>query len=112
MVEDKSLGASTFLIQSCQSILHVLGLLARTKFNLSPSLLKKLFPQFSSLSSLNCELCQYVKLHRMHLSPRVNKRASAPFELIHSDVWGPCPVMSPTGFKYFVTFVDDFSHVT
>ena len=48
----------------------------------------------------------------MHLSPRVNKRASAPFELVHSDVWGLCPVMSPTGFKYFITFVDDFSRVT
>ena len=48
----------------------------------------------------------------MHLSPTVNKRASAPFELVHSDVWGPCPVMCPTWFKYFVTFVDDFSHVT
>ena len=48
----------------------------------------------------------------MHLSPRVNKRASAPFELVHSDVWGPCPVMSPNRFQYFVTFIDDFSHVT
>ena len=47
----------------------------------------------------------------MHLSHRVNKRASA-FELVHYDVWGPCLVLSPTGFKYFVTFVDDFSHVT
>ena len=52
----------------------------------SLSLLKKLFPQFSSLSLLNYELCQYAKLHCVHLSPRVNKRASAPFELIHSDV--------------------------
>ena len=48
----------------------------------------------------------------MRLSPRVNKRASAPFELIHYDVWGPCPLMSPTRFKYFVTFVDDFSRAT
>ena len=48
----------------------------------------------------------------MHLIPRVNKRVSAPFELVHSDVWGPCPVLSPTGFKYFVTFMDDFSRVT
>ena len=50
------------------------------------SLLKKLFPQFSSMSSLNCESCQYAKLHCVHLSPRVNKRAFAPFEFIHSDV--------------------------
>ena len=47
----------------------------------------------------------------MHLSPRVNKRASAPFELGHSDVWGPFLVMSPTRFKYFITFVNDFSRV-
>ena len=38
----------------------------------SLSLLKKLYPQFSSISSLNCESCQYAKLHRVHLSPRVN----------------------------------------
>ena len=74
-------------------------------------LLKKLYPQFSSLYSLNYESCEYVKLYRVHLSPRVNKRVSAPFELVHSNVWGPCPVLSPTEFKYFVTFVDDFSRV-
>ena len=78
----------------------------------SLSLLKNLYPQFSSLSSLNCESCQYVKLHHVHLSPRVNNRASAPFELVHSDVWGPCPVVSQTGFRYFVTFVDDYSRTT
>ena len=44
----------------------------------------------------------------MHWSPRVNNRASAPFELVHSDVWGPCLVVSPMGFRYFVTFVNDY----
>ena len=63
----------------------------------SLSLLKKLYPQFSSLSSLNCESCKYAKLNRVHLSPRVNKRAFAPFELVHYDVWGPCLVLSSTG---------------
>ena len=48
----------------------------------------------------------------MYLSPIVNKRAFATFELVHYDVWGPCLVLSLTGFKYFVTFVDDFSRVT
>ena len=74
---------------------------------LSP--LKKLYSQFSNLSSLNCESCQYAKLHRVHLSPRVINRASAPFELVYSNVWGLCPVVSLTGFRYFVTFVDDYS---
>ena len=40
--------------------------------NPSLSLLKKLYPQFFSLSSLHCGSCQYAKLHRVHLSPRVN----------------------------------------
>ena len=48
----------------------------------------------------------------MHLSLRVNKLAFAPFELVHYDVWGPCLVLSSNGFKYFVTFVDDFFCVT
>ena len=76
------------------------------------SLLKKLYPHFSSISSLNCESCQYAKLHRVHLSPRVNNRDSAPFELVHSDVWGLCPIVCLTGFRYFVTFVDDYSRTT
>ena len=78
----------------------------------SLSLLNKLYPHFSNLSALNCEACQYAKLHHVHLSLRVNKRASALFELVHSNVWGPCPILCPTGFRHFVTFVDDFSRVT
>ena len=74
--------------------------------------MKKLYPQSSILSSLNCESCLYAKLHRAYLSPRANNRVSAPFELVHSDVWGPYPIVSPTGFRYFVTFVDDYSRTT
>ena len=48
----------------------------------------------------------------MHLSSRVNKRASTPFELLRFDVRGPCLVMSPIRFKYFVTFMGDLSRVT
>lgn len=79
-----------------------------------PSLfvLKKLYPEFRSLSSLNCDSCQFAKFHRLSSSPRVDKRAIAPFELVHSDIWGPCPVVSQTGFRYFVTFVDDHSRLT
>ncbi|KAJ9542741.1 LOW QUALITY PROTEIN: hypothetical protein OSB04_029247 [Centaurea solstitialis] len=79
-----------------------------------PSLqsLKKLHPEFSHLLSLQCESCQFAKHQCVHLSPRVNKRATSPFQLVHSDVWGPCSVASKTGFRYFVTFVDDYSRTT
>ena len=114
--EDASLGSSTSLKQRCQLLLLVLELLPLSNYIVTwvilLSLLKKLYSQFSSLFSLNCESCQCAKIHRVHLSPRVNKLAFAHFELIHCDVWGPCPVLSPTGFRYFVTFVDDFSRVT
>ena len=49
-------------------------------------LLKKFCPQFLSLALLACESSQFAKHHCLHSSPRVNKRASAPFELVHSDV--------------------------
>ena len=72
-------------------------------------LLKKLCPQYSSLLSLDCESCQFAKHHRLSSRPRVHKQASAPFELVHLDMWSQCPVVSPTGFRYFVTFVNDYS---
>ena len=75
-------------------------------------LLKKLCPQFSSFSSLDYESCQFAKHHCLPSIPRVNKQASAPFALIHTHVWGPCPIVSLTGFRYFVTFVDDYSRTT
>ncbi|GJW93299.1 retrovirus-related pol polyprotein from transposon RE2 [Tanacetum coccineum] len=79
-----------------------------------PSLqsLKKLCLEYSNLSSLNCDSCEFAKHKRVHLSPRANKRVASPFELVHSDIWGPCPITSKSGFKYFVTFVDDYSRVT
>ncbi|KAL4032883.1 hypothetical protein IC575_005966 [Cucumis melo] len=79
-----------------------------------PSLfvLKKLYPEFRSLSSLNCDSCQFAKFHRLSSSPRVNKRASASFKLVHSDIWGPCVVVCQIGFRYFVTFVNDHSRQT
>ncbi|GKC05155.1 retrovirus-related pol polyprotein from transposon TNT 1-94 [Tanacetum coccineum] len=78
-----------------------------------PSLqnLKKLCPEYSHLSSLNCDSCEFAKHKRVHLSHLANKRAASLFELVHSDVWGPCPITSKSGFKYFVTFVDDYSRV-
>lgn len=35
-----------------------------------------------------------------------------PFNLVHSDIWGPAPVTTYGVSRYFVIFVDDFSRFT
>ena len=70
------------------------------------------FPFVSSSGlQFNCETCQLGKHHRESFSPRVLSHASHPFELIHSDVWGPSRESS-FGFRYFVTFIDDCTRTT
>jgi len=44
--------------------------------------------------------------------PVSNNKTKRPFELVHSDVWGPSPILSSSGFKYFVLFIDDFTKFT
>ncbi|RVW57754.1 hypothetical protein CK203_114123 [Vitis vinifera] len=65
-----------------------------------PSLSKfqKMVPCFSSLSSLACESCQLGKHTRVSFPKRLNNRAKSPFELVHTDVWGPCRTASTLGF--------------
>ena len=38
-----------------------------------------------------------------------NCTTSKPLELIHTEVWGPSPILSSQGFKYYVIFVDDYT---
>ncbi|KAK2966742.1 hypothetical protein RJ640_001066 [Escallonia rubra] len=105
-----------FWMHGCLVQLHVMELSPfeahRRLGHPSLSVWKKLCPQFHDISSVDCESCHFAKHHRSSLSPRVNKRVESAFELVKSDVWGPCPVLSKSGFRYFVTFVDDFSRMT
>jgi hypothetical protein len=54
--------------------------------------------------------CQRTKSHQLPYNSS-NKFASAPFELIHSDVWGPAPT-STGKFSYYVSFIDDHTKYT
>lgn len=60
---------------------------------------------------LDCQSCQLAKQHALsfHKSTSVT---SAPFDLVHSDIWGPAPTATMGGSRYFVIFVDDFSRYT
>ena len=69
-------------------------------------------PRFSSLSSIECELCQLEKHTRAQFPKRLYQRTKSLFQLVHSDVWGPSWTEFTMGFRYFVTFIDDYSRCT
>ena len=43
---------------------------------------------------------------------RLNPWTKSHFELVHTDVWGTSRFTSTLGFRYFVTFIDDYSLCT
>lgn len=57
------------------------------------------------------EACKFGKSHALPYQPSLF-HATAPFELIYSDLWGLAPLMSTSGYHYYVHFVDDFSRFT
>lgn len=58
-----------------------------------------------------CESCLLGKFHKLPF-PKSSSRCQKPFELVHSDVWGPSPHLSIDGFRFFVLFVDDCTRFT
>ena len=70
--------------------------------------LRKMVSCFSSLSSLECELCQLGKHTRVSFPKRLESQTKFPFELVHTNVWGLSLTTSTLGFGYFVTFIDGF----
>ena len=78
----------------------------------SPSKFWNLVPHFSSLSSLECESCQLEKRTRVSFPKRLDLWTKSDFELVHTNVWSPSRSASTLGFRYFVTFIDDYSRCT
>jgi len=44
--------------------------------------------------------------------PSSHNRSKEILELVHSDVCGPMPVPYSSGYRYYVTFIDDYSRRT
>lgn len=55
-----------------------------------------------------CDSCEYAKHCRNSFLSSMNKGIT--YEIMHSDVWEPAPIDSLLGYRYFETFVDDYSH--
>jgi len=55
-----------------------------------------------------CFGCQLGKSHRLPFS-NFDQQCNSLFERIHCDLWGPSPITSPSGQKYYCVLIDEFS---
>ena len=69
-----------------------------------------LIPKLSNMDFSKCEACVEAKLHKKRF--KSIERQTELLELIHSDLGDFKNHKSRVGKKYYITFVDDYSHYT
>ena len=70
---------------------------------------KEKLPELKSIDFDMCESCilgkqKNVSFLKIGRTPKVEK-----LELVHTDLWGPSPVASLGGSRYYITFIDNSS---
>jgi hypothetical protein len=56
-----------------------------------------------------CESCEYAKVMCKCISKeQITLPAKAFRDKIHSDLWGPSPMSTISGCKYYITFTDNY----
>lgn len=93
-----------------QRIWHWHCRLGHPSFSYMKHLLPDLFSNVNE-SNFKCETCILAKSHRVPFPLRLTTYY-VPFSLVHSYVWGPSPVPTFSGVRWFVTFVDDCTRMT
>jgi hypothetical protein len=107
-------GSDEIALATCMSPCQELMLHHRRLGHLSFAALSRIYPSlFKSCpkESIVCDACELAK-HTRGTYPSRGLRSNNPFEVVHSDVWGPCEVQSISGHRWFVTFIDCFSRFT
>ncbi|TXG57696.1 hypothetical protein EZV62_015525 [Acer yangbiense] len=81
----------------------------------SSKILKQILRQMNvSCNVSNFDWCDACKLGKMHQLPynRSEIKSKSPLEMVYTDIWGPSPMVSATGHKYYISFVDDYTQFT
>ena len=66
-----------------------------------------MIPELKTVEHHQCESCILGKQKRVSFTNASRELKAEKLELIHTDVWGPAPVPSLGGSRYYVTFIDD-----
>jgi hypothetical protein len=69
-------------------------------------LVSQVYLGYVTNESLDCIACQTAKQPALSFNNSTSISVS-PFELMHSDIWGPAPTPTMGGSRYFVLFIDD-----
>ena len=72
---------------------------------------KSFLPITQTVDQLFCSNCILGKCAKLPFHNSVT-HTSRPLELVHADVWGPTPLLSVSGYRFYVLFVDDFTKYT
>ena len=66
-------------------------------------------PELKSIDFDMCESCILGKQKNVSFLKTGRTSKAEKLELVHTDLWGPSPVASLGGSRYYITFIDDSS---
>ena len=66
--------------------------------------------KITDYTEVECEVCTQGKMCQSR-SREPDQKAKAPLEFVHCDLAGPIEPTAKDGFKYGLSFVDDFSSI-
>jgi len=94
-----SLSSSSFYLWNFH-LGHVLS--SRLRFLTSTKALENL----KTCDISDCSGCKLPKFSALPFNRSISI-SSSPFDLIHSDVWGPSPIATKRASRYYVLFIDN-----
>ena len=66
-------------------------------------------PELKSIDFDMCESCILGKQKNVSLLKTGRTPKAEKLKLVHTDLWGPSPIASLGGSRYYITFIDDSS---
>jgi len=85
--------------------------LGHPSFSVLKQILKKISIPCSSTDLPFYDSCKLGKLHQLPFA-QCQITATHPLELVYSDLWGPAPMLSVEGYRYYIVFVDAYTRHT